>query len=179
MAETAGVAASFRDRERRAMVERHLRRVGGPQLHGPALDRAVRRAFASYARYWAEALRLPHLTPAELDAGMSWTGVGHLEAAAAGGKGAILAVPHLGAWDFAGGWLCSVGYPLTVVVEPLEPPEVFEWFARFRRGLGMEVVPLGPSAGKAVLRTLRDKGFLCLLSDRDVGGGGIEVEFFG
>jgi len=179
LAEAAAMAASYRDHDRRAMVERHLRRVVGPQLQGAALDRMVRRAFASYGRYWAEALQLPHITTQELDAGMSWTGVGYLEDAAEAGKGAILAVPHLGGWDFAGAWLCSVGYPLTVVVEPLEPPEMFEWFAEFRRSLGMEVVPLGPEAGRAVMRALRENRFACLLSDRDIGGGGVEVEFFG
>ena len=33
---------------------------------------------------------------------------------------------------------------MTVVVEPLDPPELFEWFADLRKDLGMHVVPLGP-----------------------------------
>ena len=179
LAETAAVAASYRDHTRRAMVGRHLQRVVGPHLQGAALDRAVRRSFASYGRYWSEALRLPHLSAADLDKSMSWSGVGHLEDARAGGKGAIIAVPHLGGWDFAGAWLGAMGYPLTVVVEPLEPPELFEWFAEFRRGIGMEVVPLGADAGRSVLRALRENRYACLLPDRYVGGGGVEVEFFG
>ena len=68
---------------------------------------------------------------------------------------------------------------MTVVVEPLEPPEVFEWFAGLRASLGMTVVPLGPAAGNAVLRALRNNEVVCLLSDRDLGGGGLEVAFFG
>ena len=56
-------------------------------------------SFASYARYWAESLRLPGLGFAEIDAGMSWSGVGHLEAAMDAGRGAILAMPHLGGWE--------------------------------------------------------------------------------
>ena len=66
--------------------------------------------------------------------------------------GVILALPHLGGWDFAGAWLAQQGHPPTVVVEPVEPPELFEWFAGAREALGMEVVPLGPDAGRAVLR---------------------------
>src|SRR5437763_10308709 len=83
LAETAAVAASYRDHTRRAMVGRHLQRVVGPHLQGAALDRAVRRSFASYGRYWSEALRLPHLSAADLDKSMSWSGVGHLEDARA------------------------------------------------------------------------------------------------
>ena len=72
------------------------------------------------------------------------------------------------------------GLPVTVAVEPLEPPEVFEWFARFRTRLGMNVVPVGPGAGAAMLRALADGHVLCLLSDRLVGkASGVEVDFFG
>ena len=41
-ATATALALSRRDQTRRAMVERHLRRVRGPQLTGRALDRAVR-----------------------------------------------------------------------------------------------------------------------------------------
>ena len=43
----------------------------------------------------------------------------------------------------------------------------------------MTVVPVAPDAGTAVLRALRANEVVCLLSDRDIQGGGIEVEFFG
>ena len=91
----------------------------------------------------------------------------------------IVALPHLGGWEWAGRWLADQGLAVTVVVEPLDPPELFEWFASFRRSLGMTVVPVGPDAGTAVLRALRANEVVCLLSDRDIQGGGIEVEFFG
>ncbi len=66
-----------------------------------------------------------------------------------------------------------------MIVEPLEPPELFEWFADYRRSLGMNVVPLGPGAASAAIKAVKGNGVLCLLSDRDIGGGGVEVEFFG
>jgi KDO2-lipid IV(A) lauroyltransferase len=103
----------------------------------------------------------------------------HLLDALAAGKGAILALPHLGGWEWAGRWVADLGHPITVVVEPLQPPELFEWFASLRAALGMTVVPLGPSAGNTVLRALRANEVVCLLSDRDLGGGGIPVTFFG
>jgi KDO2-lipid IV(A) lauroyltransferase len=43
----------------------------------------------------------------------------------------------------------------------------------------MTVIPLGPEAGPAVLKALRNNEVLCLLSDRDITGGGVDVEFFG
>jgi len=163
---------------RREMARRHQRRVR-PELRGWALERAVDRVFASYGRYWYESFRLPQLSAADLAANMTYEGLGRLDDALAAGRGAVVALPHLGGWDFGGAWLGSLGYHLTVVVEPLEPAEMFEWFVAFRRSLGMTVVPLGPEAGTAVLHCLRDNGIAALVSDRDLVGSGIEVEFFG
>ena len=84
-----------------------------------------------------------------------------------------------GGWDFGGAWFGSHGWKATVVVEPLEPPELFEWFAAFRERFGLTVVPLGQEAGTAVLRTLRAGGIVGLVCDRDTQRTGVEVEFFG
>jgi KDO2-lipid IV(A) lauroyltransferase len=164
---------------RRAMLERHLRRAYGDGLTDAALQREVRRTFRSYARYWMESFRLANTPLAELDAGMSWEGIGHLEDALARGKGAISVMPHLGGWDFGAAWFCKLGYPVTVVAERIDPPELFDWFVSLRSELGMKVVALGPEAGTAVLRALKNNELVGLISDRDIGGTGIEVEFFG
>jgi KDO2-lipid IV(A) lauroyltransferase len=164
---------------RRRMIERHLRRVSAGSLRGLALQRAVNRAFQSYVKYWVESFRLSAMSPAELDARMSYEGMEHVDAALAAGNGVIMALPHLGGWDFGGAWFASQGYKATVVVEPLEPPELFEWFADMRRSLGIEVVPLGPEAGTAILRRLKEGGIVGLVCDRDLPGTGVAVSFFG
>ena len=164
---------------RRRMIERHLARAVGRPLGSLEKRRLVNAAFDSYARYWVESFRLPDTTPEELDAGMSYEGIGNIADALSLGGGAILALPHLGGWDFGGAWLATQGFPITVVVEPLDPPEMFEWFAAFRRSIGLTVVPLGPEATPAVLRALKANQLVGLLCDRDVGASGVEVEFFG
>ena len=142
--------------------------------------RRSREVFASYAQYWVESFRLPGVSTEALEAGFDITGWEHVEAARAAGKGAILALPHLGGWEWGGFWVATVKQvPLSVVVEPLEPPEMFEWFADYRRQLGMNVIPLGEAAGREVMRALKANHVVSLLSDRDIGGGGISVEFFG
>jgi KDO2-lipid IV(A) lauroyltransferase len=72
-----------------------------------------------------------------------------------------------------------LGRPLSVVVEPLEPPSLFTWFKSLREQLGMHVIALGPDAGAHVVRALKEDHIVCLLSDRAIGEGGVEVEFFG
>jgi phosphatidylinositol dimannoside acyltransferase len=178
LATPVGFGASFANAERRAMIERHLRRVD-PTLTGWRLRQAVQAAFDSYARYWIESLRLASLSPRAVAAGFSIEGFDRITGARERGTGVILALPHLGGWDWAGRWLADQGIPVTVIVERLDPPELFDWFVNWRSDLGMNVVPLGPDAGRATLRALADNEVVCLLSDRDIQGGGIDVEFFG
>jgi lauroyl/myristoyl acyltransferase len=165
---------------RRAVVASHMARALGRPVARRERRRMVADVFANYARYWAESLRLPSLSPAEVAAGVATVGEEHLDAARALGRGVILAAPHLGGWEWGANYLIGKGHKVTVAVEPLEPPEVFEWFAGFRRRLGMQVVPVGPGAGAAILQALKEGHVVCLLSDRLVGhASGVKVEFLG
>ncbi len=165
---------------RRAVVASHMGRVLGRPLSPRAQRRMVADVFANFGRYWAESLRLPTLSHAEVAAGIAMVGFEHVESALAAGKGAIIAAPHLGGWEWGAVYLARAGMPVTVAVEPLEPPERFEWMARFRERLGMQVVAVGPGAATAILQALRDNHIVCLLSDRLVGPtAGVEVDFFG
>ncbi len=179
LAKLAGTGAALPDPTRRLLVARHLQRAD-PSLSGMALRRAVNDTFESYAAYWLEAFRLPTLTPAELDAGMTYEGYGHLEQSLNRGNGTILVLPHLGGWEWTGFWFTRVvGVPITAVVERIEPPELYEWFTAFRTSLGINVVPLGPDAGREVIAALKRNDLVTLLCDRDIEGTGVEVTFFG
>ena len=167
---------------KRDQVERNLRRVHGPDVDGATLRREVRDTFISYAEYYVESFRLPGTTPEALEAGFTYEGWQDvLDArAAAGDKGVIVALPHLGPWEWAGFWAASaLGEKVTAVVEKLDPPDVYDWFRELRESFGLNVVALGPDAGKEVLAALKDNQILVLLSDRDIEGHGVEVEFFG
>jgi KDO2-lipid IV(A) lauroyltransferase len=160
------------------MVARHLQRVD-PTLEGDALARAVQGAFNSYARYWVDSFRVPQLSAEQIAATFTRDGDEQIGEAIERGKGLIIALPHLGGWEWAGRWVSDMGWKITVVVEPLDPPELFDWFVGFRRSLGMNVVPLGPNAGAAVAQALKDNHVVCLLCDRDLQRNGVDVEFFG
>ncbi|WP_420620552.1 phosphatidylinositol mannoside acyltransferase [Candidatus Poriferisocius sp.] len=166
--------------ERRFITERRLQRVCGPEMQGEALAQAVRASFESYARYWFDGARLGDLDDAEVEAGFSHQGFNYIQEAIDSGTAPILALPHLGGWEWAGTWMARIpGYPVISVVEPLEPARLFDWMVEERRRMGIDIVALGPDAVSVLIKSLRSRQVVCLLADRQVGRGGVEVEFFG
>lgn len=179
LATAAGRVYASWPSERRRMLRRHLRRVLGPDASEAEVKRQAARAMGAYARYWVDTFRVPSLSLDQLERGLSFSGRGHLEAALSAGRGVILVLPHLGGWELAGAYIAKMGDPITVVVEQLRSPEVFRWFAELRRSMGMTVVAADRDAAAAVARALKANEIVCLLSDRDLGGKGVPVEFFG
>ncbi len=168
------------DAERRIIAERNLARSTGRILAPAEQATLVQQVFASYARYYTDTARLPTLTPAEVDRGFSYEGFEHIEDSVAAGQGTILVVPHLGGWEWAGSWLARVpGFAVTAVVEPLENDELREWMQGWREAVGMQVLPLGPGLGGELVQRLRANHVICLMSDRNLGDSGVEVDFFG
>lgn len=172
-----GRASAYALPWRAKVVKRHQRRVR-PDASDAVIRRATNEAFASYTRYWYEMFRLPRDAQRPLTR-FTVEGFEHIEKGIADGKGVILALPHVGGWEYAGAWLTQQGLPPVVVVEPVEPPELFQLFERERKAMGMEIIPLGPDAAARCLKALADNRVLCLLCDRDIGGDGIEVDFLG
>jgi KDO2-lipid IV(A) lauroyltransferase len=170
-----GRATGTLARRRRRLVARHQERA----LGRPPTRAELSATFASYGRYWVDAFRLPAETMDDLNARFHADGMEHLAAATAGGRGAIFALPHLGSWEVAGRWVSGQGYRLSVVVEPLEPPALFDWFRDLRGAMGLDVIPLGPAVPALVRDALADGRVVCLVADRDLTGTGVEVEFFG
>jgi phosphatidylinositol dimannoside acyltransferase len=164
------------NRESRQRVRRNLARIVPPE----DLDRAVKRAFRSYARYWVEAFRAADLDPDDLDARTTTNGFEHLDKALEAGQGAIVLLAHHGSWDMAARWGESHGYHLAVVVEVVRPRKLFEKFVRLREEIGLEVIPLrrGDDLAGRLVEVLADNHIVGLLADRDLTGRAPVVEFF-
>ena len=181
-ATTIGGSLARAMKQNKAMVKRHLQRVD-PSLTGKQLHDAIQRSFVSYTRYYLETFRLPSLSRQQIADGHHVEGFEHIEDSAAKGKGTILALPHMGGWEWSGRWLIDQGYQLTAVVERLENTELFEWFVELRSRYGVNVIPLSDDAGVAVGKALRDNHVVSLLCDRDIPKDGqrtgVEVQFFG
>ena len=147
-------------------------------------DALIRASVASYARYWREAFRLPTMNQAALAERLDrvFIGAEKFDAALAGGRGAVMALPHSGNWDMAGVWLAQKYGTFTTVAERLKPESLYDRFIAYRESLGFEVLPLtgGERPSMEVLaERLEANRFVCLMADRDLTRSGVQVDFFG
>ena len=114
-------------------LRKNLARVIGSTPAGVP-DALIRASLESYARYWREAFRLPTMNHAELAESVDrvFIGAEKFDAALAGGRGAIVALPHSGNWDMAGVWLAQNYGTFTTVAERLKPESLYDRFIAYR-----------------------------------------------
>lgn len=177
------VIADVAWRRRGAGVQRLQRNLARacPELDQPALRLLVRQGMRSYLRYWCDTFRLPDWDADRIAGTVRVEGDAPVRRALGDGRGVVMFLGHLGNWDHAGAWSTLHLAPVTTVAERLRPEELFEQFLGFRRRLGMTIVPLtgGSDVFRTLTRALRSGGFVPLLADRDLSGGGAEVLLLG
>ena len=163
-------------------LEANLRRVR-PHAGGGEIRELSRAGMRSYLRYWLECFRLPVWDAERIARSFAPEGEDRINTVLAEGRGLVLALPHMGNWDLAGAWAVShLGHRFTTVAERLKPESLFDRFVAYREGLGMEVLPLtGGTAPtlSTLAERLRAGGLVCLVGDRDLSAGGIDVDFLG
>jgi lauroyl/myristoyl acyltransferase len=146
------------------------------------LREASRLGMRSYLRYWCDAFRLPDWDTGRIVGRVHVIGEEALREALGSGRGVVAALPHMGNWDHAGAWGALTGIPVTTVAERLRPEALYERFLSFRRGLGMEIVPLTGGDGdvfQILSARLSGGAMVPLLADRDLSRRGIGVKLFG
>jgi lauroyl/myristoyl acyltransferase len=158
----------------RAAVRDNLRHIMG---HLPR-ERQVAAVFQNgVLNYW-DIFAIPHLSPKQVLALMVIRGLEHVDAARAKGRGVVAATAHLGSVSLVGQLLPTLGYETLGLLEPIQPPELYEFFARQRNALGARLMQVGPAALRELLQGLRRNAILGIETDRDIDGTGPMVSFF-
>jgi KDO2-lipid IV(A) lauroyltransferase len=102
-----------------------------------------------------------------------------VERAIAQGSGAILATPHLGAWE-AAGLYGSAQYKITCLYRPLKIPELENLVRTARNRLGGNYVPATTKGIRTVYKALDQGGTVAMLPDQEPQAGtGLFAPFFG
>jgi KDO2-lipid IV(A) lauroyltransferase len=131
----------------------------------------------NYGRMLLDFMLIGNLTPNELLKRMSVDGLENLDTALSKGRGAIMAVPHMGSWDMAGAYAGALGYPISAVTERF-PGSLNDAVVRTRSRFGLKVIMLGRSAVRSITEALEANSIVALLCDLEQGPG-VDVRFFG
>jgi KDO2-lipid IV(A) lauroyltransferase len=150
----------------------------------PALPLAAR---ARLARHAAEHLgmtviELARLLERPLEttlARIRLEGVDHLSTVMASHGRALLLTAHLGNWELLAAAHRLTGFPLSIVVRPLDAPWLDALAERLRRRTGVELIDKR-GALRPVLQALRDGRMIGILMDQNAARReGVFVDFFG
>jgi len=99
--------------------------------------------------------------------------------ARAGGKGLIIAAPHLGCWELLNYWLAERS-PLSIVYRPPRLAMIEPLLVKARGGLPVEQVRASGAGVRALYRRLAGGGVVGILPDqRPREGEGVMAPFFG
>lgn len=150
--------------------------LGLPPDHAD-VRRLALRAYAEYARYMVELMRLPSRRPEELAAGLETEGVDEVEAAWRASPGPlIIAAAHIGNNEAVAAALAERGYPINVVADDSSFPELFDHLRRQRQAWGVTLVPWRNL--RQIFGVLRRGEILALLVDWGYRPDGIPVRLF-
>lgn len=151
-----------------------------PDASAAERARAGRRVVISIAKNYFDLFRFPGLTHQQRAASVVFTGAEHVERALADGRGVLVVSAHTGNYS-AVVPLAALRFDVEVllIVEHLADPRVQDVVNSMRRTAQVNVVELGPAAGRAVLRALRNNQIVVLGADRALAEQQITVDFFG
>ena len=161
-------------------LELNLSRVLDCAETDPRIRPLSLQAMQSYMRYYCETFMLPRWSDDQLLGRVRAEHSEQVHEALKSG-GAILTLPHLANWDWAGAWAARNFGSLCTVAERLRPEGVFQKFLKARESRGLTLMPLTGAGGTyEFLRDSVNQGRLvALLGDRDVAKSGMGNQFFG
>jgi len=167
------------------IFHRRLRQVGMrnleiafPQISPTERRRILLALFDGFGRQLAEIAHFPRYTRQNVGRVATYEGFENFERAHQRGKGVIFLTAHLGGWEI-GSFVHSLnGYPLKVLVRPLDNPKLDRLVAEYRGMHGNTSIPKNDLRG--VLHTLRSGETVGILMDQNMSPPqGVFVDFFG
>ncbi len=127
-------------------------------------------AYENLGRTSIEAAIMEHRSPADLIALFEQVdGWEHLDAALAGGRGALLVTGHLGNWELGGSYIAARGVPVDAIARHMSNRIFERYLTRVRQSFGVTVV-FDEEAVRTTPRSVRANRVVGFLSDQGVLG---------
>lgn len=178
MTAVAWFVATFM-RRNLAGLEANLRHVF-PDAGDDRIRQLVHANAKNYAKFWVDLFRVPRMPRDRRDRLVTVEGEEYLHEVLADGRGCVVAAIHMGGWEgCASYWGAAKAFRTGLITEILEPPQLWRRLLSLRTSTGLEIIPLGRSAPRDIIRRLKDNGVVAGAIDRDILGSGKPYEFFG
>ena len=166
------------DHRGREAVRANLRVILGPGAPEKRIRFEARWVFRHFGKYLAEFFGYKRFGAKFIDTYVDVIGLETIEEELAKGKGVILNTAHISNWEIGAAAMARKGFPLTAVALMHPEPDVNELFRRQRASRGYSVVPV-EGAYRRCVQALRENHVVCFVGERNIGEGGIEVQFMG
>jgi phosphatidylinositol dimannoside acyltransferase len=166
------------NRRARRNIDANLRIVS-PTTSGIHRRLLSLRVCITVAKNYYDLIRLRSIDRNSLFDHIDIEGLEHVERALGCGNGVIIVSAHVGNFSAMAKLPSALGLEAAIIAERVEPPQLFNYMARLRSAMGIDVISPGPTAMRKVLRLLQSNGVLLLAADRDVTNQGRTVKFFG
>jgi len=163
----------------RTAVSDNIRHVIGSGTDNIRIRKTTRQVMRNAAKNYFDLLKVTRIRLSEIKERITVTGWQNLEDAIDRSKGVILVTAHLGSFDIASKILAHRSFRTTVLVEPLDPPPLLEHITSLRNSKGLTFMPVRFGILKEVIQSLRAGNVILLACDRDFGGDGLKLSFFG
>lgn len=177
VAAAAGNAAFDLSGGKGRVVRENLSRPMGLPADDPRVGRAARHAFQAYAKYLADVMRMPTLTPESVHRLVTIDNYEIMDEARTAGSGIVLCTVHVGGMDLIGPALAARGEELHVVADDTTYGSLYEHLKAVRARHGLTLI--GWRSTRAMFRVLHARGNLVLFCDGGFRRGDVPVEFLG
>ena len=168
--------ARFRRRE----AERRIREVFGDRFNKAEVRRIAWQSFRNLIFTAVDTIRGPHLTLERFEKVGDYTQpVETLRRQLQTGRGAVLATPHMGCWEFGGVGMSLVGLPLFVIAGKQRNPLFDKFLTSTRERMGVQVVMRGSSTLRTIIVRLKQGQLTAVLPDVRMPTPGVKVRFLG
>ena len=163
----------------RTNISDNIRHVLGPDADEAIIQKTTRGAIRSVIRNYFGLIKLPRTKHGDIENHAVLHGYHNMQEALARGKGVILATAHLGSFDAAVQILAAKSIKTTILVEPLEPPQLLNHVIWLRESMGLSCLPAQLSSLREMVRRLHRGETILITCDRDFTNDGIKMDFFG
>ncbi len=174
----AGIIIVF-SRKRMKKFRTRIKNVFGDNYSDKEINKILWLAWRNFCFSAIELLRIPKLTPERMQKIFADGKPEDLKPYLKNGKGAIIALTHMGNWEMAGITLANMGVPLFVIMRSQKNPLIDAYLNKTREATSIDAIKMGAKTISGVIEKLKHGKVLAILPDIKAKRNPVTVDFLG